>query len=267
MRNRQIPKGLRDLLPDEVKVIRNMEKKAAQLFSSYAYEEVMTPTFEYLEVIEAGRGSRREDLFLFVDREGGILSLRPEVTGSIARMASIHLHDADFPRRLFYMANVFRHVQPQLAQYREFRQTGVELLGAEGIWADAEVINIAVKLLEIMGLKSFKISINQLPIFNSLLDESGLNSEDRSLVRQLVEEKDLVELYRLLEGLDIDDELKDTIAALPVLHGGLEVIKRIPYVEKNRKASAAVEELIKIYTLSGKRLRRKGLAWRKLSKI
>lgn len=102
MRNRQIPKGLRDLLPDEVKVIRNMEKKAAQLFSSYAYEEVMTPTFEYLEVIEAGRGSRREDLFLFVDREGGILSLRPEVTGSIARMASIHLHDADFPRRLFY---------------------------------------------------------------------------------------------------------------------------------------------------------------------
>ena len=66
-------------------------------------------------------------------------------------------------------------------------------------------------------------------------------------MRQLVEEKDLVELYRLLEGLDIDDELKDTIAALPVLHGGLEVIKRIPYVEKNRKASAAVEELIKIY--------------------
>lgn len=224
-----------------------MEKKAARLFSSYAYEEVMTPTFEFLEVIEAGRGSRREDLFLFMDREGGILSLRPEVTGSIARMASIHLHDADFPRRLFYTANVFRHVQPQLAQYREFRQTGVELLGAAGIWADAEVINIAVKLLETMGLESFKISINQLPIFNSLLDDSGLNSEDRQLVRQLVEEKDLVELYRLLEGLDIDDELKDTIAALPVLHGGLEVIQRIPYVEKNRNASAAVEELIKIY--------------------
>ncbi|NLO21016.1 MAG: ATP phosphoribosyltransferase regulatory subunit [Syntrophomonadaceae bacterium] len=247
MRNRQIPKGLRDLLPDEVKVLRSMEKKAARLFSSYAYEEVMTPTFEFLEVIEAGRGSRREDLFLFMDREGGILSLRPEVTGSIARMASIHLHDSDFPRRLFYTANVFRHVQPQLAQYREFRQTGVELLGAAGIWADAEVINIAVKLLETMGLENFKISINQLPIFNSLLDDSGLNMEDRRLVRQLVEEKDLVELYRLLEGLDIDDELKDTIAALPVLHGGLDVIQRIPYVEKNRKASAAVGELIKIY--------------------
>ncbi len=247
MRNRQIPRGLRDLLPEEVKVLRSMEKKAARLFSSYAYEEVMTPTFEFLEVIEAGRGSRREDLFLFMDREGGILSLRPEVTGSIARMASIHLHDADFPRRLFYTANVFRHVQPQLAQYREFRQTGVELLGAAGIWADAEVINIAVRLLETMGLTSFKISINQLPIFNSLLDDSGLNLENRRLVRRLVEDKDLVELYRLLEGLDIDDELKDTIAALPVLHGGLEVIQHIPYVEKNAKASAAVEELIKIY--------------------
>jgi len=247
MRNRQIPRGLRDLLPEEVKVIRSMEKKAAGLFSSYGYEEVMTPTFEFLEVIEAGRGSRREDLFLFMDREGGILSLRPEVTGSIARMASIHLHDTDFPQRLFYTANVFRYVQPQLAQYREFRQTGVELLGAEGVWADAEVINIAVKLLGRMGLERFKISINQLPIFNSILDDSGLDEENRVLVRKLVENKDLVELNRLLDGINIDDEIKETIAALPVLHGGLEVIKRVPYVEKNRKASAAVEELIKIY--------------------
>ncbi|KUG03676.1 atp phosphoribosyltransferase regulatory subunit [hydrocarbon metagenome] len=247
MRNRQIPRGLRDLLPEEVKVMRSMEKKAARLFSSYAYEEVMTPTFEFLEVIEAGRGSRREDLFLFMDREGGILSLRPEVTGSIARMASTHLHDADFPRRLYYTANVFRHVQPQLAQYREFRQTGVELLGAAGVWADAEVVNIAVKLLERMGLERFKISINQLPIFNSILDDSGMSAEDRALVRKLVEDKDLVELSCLLEELQIEDDLKDTIAALPVLHGGLDVIHRIPYVEKNRNASTAVEELIKLY--------------------
>jgi ATP phosphoribosyltransferase regulatory subunit len=247
MRNRQIPRGLRDLLPEEVKVMRSMEKKAAGLFSSYGYEEVMTPTFEFLEVIEAGRGSRREDLFLFMDREGGILSLRPEVTGSIARMASTHLYDADFPRRIFYTANVFRHVQPQLAQYREFRQTGVELLGAAGIWADAEVVNIAVKLLDRMGMERFKISINQLPIFNSVLDDSGLEAEERDLVRKLVEDKDLVALSRLLEGLRMDDDLKETISALPVLHGGLDVIHRVPYVEKNRKASAAVEELIKIY--------------------
>jgi len=247
MVSRQIPRGLRDMLPEEVKVIRNMEKKAAALLGSYAYEEVMTPTFEFLEVVEAGSRNNREELFLFMDRDGGILSLRPEVTVSIARMASTHLQDRDYPQRFYYISNVFRHVQPHLAQYREFWQMGIELLGARGVWADAEAINIAVKLLETLGLERFKISINQMDIFNSLLDDSGLQSEDRIRVRSLMEDKDLVELTRLLEGMDMDDELKQTIAALPVLHGGLEVTKRIPYVEKSRRASAAVEELLKIY--------------------
>jgi ATP phosphoribosyltransferase regulatory subunit len=248
MKNRKIPKGLRDLLPDEVKVKRRIEKEAAQLFSSYGYEEVITPTFEYLEIIENGTGgSIREDLFLFMDREGGILSLRPEVTVSIARLAATHLQDAIFPQRLYYIANVFRHVQPQKAQYREFWQLGIELLGASGIWADAEVITIAVKTMANLGLKNFKISLNEIGIFNSLLNDSGLDFKKKGLIRNLVETKDMVELSNLLEQLDIEDGLKETIVRLPVLHGGLEVLNRIPYIEKNKKASNAVNELFKLY--------------------
>jgi len=248
MKNRRIPKGLRDLLPDEVKIKRRMEQEAARLFSSYGYEEVITPTFEYLEIIENGTGGNiREDLFLFMDREGGIMSLRPEVTVSIARLAATHLQDAVFPQRLYYIANVFRHVQPQKAQYREFWQLGIELLGASGAWADAEVITIAVKTLTNMGLEDFKVSLNQIGIFNSLIDDSGLDIEDKELIRNLVESKDMVELSNVLEQLDIDDGLKETIASLPVLHGGLEVLNRIPYVEKNKNASTAVNELLKVY--------------------
>src|SRR5512137_2875026 len=117
MRNREIPKGLRDLLSDEMKTRRRLEKKAADLFTACGYEEVATPTFEFLEVVEAG-GNIREKLFLFMDREGGILSLRPEMTLAIARLAATHLQDEKLPRRLYYSANVFRHVQPHLAQYR-----------------------------------------------------------------------------------------------------------------------------------------------------
>jgi ATP phosphoribosyltransferase regulatory subunit len=248
MRNKEIPKGLRDLLPAEVKMMRSIENKAARLFKSYGYEEVITPTFEYLEVVENGAGGNiRKELFLFMDREGGILSLRPEITVSIARLAATHMQDANFPQRLFYQANVFRHVQPHLAQYREFWQLGIELLGASGVRADAEVINIAARVMQEIGLDNFKLSLNQIGIFNSLLDDSGMDIEERSLIRNLIESKDLVELSRVLEGMAIDDGLKETITALPVLHGGLEVLKRIPYVEKNRKASAAVNDLIQIY--------------------
>lgn len=248
MINRKIPRGLRDLLPDEVAVQRDIEKKAARLFSSYGYEEIITPTFEFLEVVETGAGRNiREELFLFTDREGGILSLRPEMTVAIARLAATHLQDAVFPQRFYYISNVFRHVQPHLAQYREFWQLGIELLGAAGACADAEVISIAVKVLQSIGLENFKISLNQIGIFNSLLDDSGMSIEQRDLIRKLVENKDLVELARVLDTLAIDDLLKETIAILPVLHGGLDVLKRMPYVEKNRNASEAVGELLKVY--------------------
>ncbi len=247
MRNREIPKGLRDLLPDEMKTRRRLEKKAVQIFSSFGYEEVLTPTFELLEVVEAG-GNMREKLFLFMDREGGILSLRPEMTVSIARLAATHLQDELLPRRLYYSANVFRHVQPHLAQYREFWQMGIELLGASGHLADAEVISLAVKVMLDFGLSNSMISLNQIGIFNSLLDDRAIGQEDKALIRMLVEKKDLVELSRMLEKLPINDQLKETIALLPTLHGGLEVLNRLPYLEKNSHAVAAVEELMSVYT-------------------
>lgn len=248
MSNLEIPRGMRDLLPDEVKTRRSMEKKAVELFSSYGYEEVVTPTFEFMEVVEEGTGGNiREQLFLFMDREGGILSLRPEMTTSIARLAATHLQGDYFPQRLYYLANVFRHVQPQLAQYREFWQMGVELLGASGPWADAEVITLAVKAMQELGVNNFKVSINQIGIFNSLLEDNAITSTARADIRRLVENKDLVELSAVLEALPVDDGLKETIASLPVLHGGLEVLDKIPYVSTNKNASLAVEELLNVY--------------------
>lgn len=246
MRNREIPKGLRDLLPDEMKTRRILETKAAELFASFGYEEVGTPAFELLEVVEAG-GNIREKLFLFMDREGGILSLRPEMTVAIARLAATHLQDEKLPRRLYYSANVFRHVEPHLAQYREFWQTGIELLGASGIRADAEVISLAVKTMREFGLDNFMVSLNQIGIFNGLLADSAIQPEDKVLIRKLVEKKDLVELPRMLDKLPIHDLLKETIALLPTLHGGLEVFNRLPYLEKSPNTVQAVEELIAIY--------------------
>lgn len=247
MRNRQIPKGLRDFLPDEVKNRRKLEQKAIEVFTSFGYREVLTPTFEFLEVVETGAGKNREKLFLFMDREGGILSLRPEMTVSIARMAAMHLQESNFPQRFFYSANVFRHVQPHLAQYREFWQTGIEMLGASGPWADAEVINLAVKILSELGLSNFKISINQIGIFNSLLADCSISGEEKDIIRNLVEIKDLVELSRRLEVLPVPDLLKESIALLPILHGGLEVLDKIPYLQKNQSAARAAEELMQVY--------------------
>lgn len=247
MNRRKIPRGLRDLLPEEVKQRRHMERRVRTLFQSYGYREIVTPTIEFLDVVEGGTGRNiRKELFLFMDREGEVLSLRPEMTVSIARLAATHLQ-GELPQRLYYNANVFRHVLPHLAQYREFWQMGIELLGVSGVWADAEVISVAVKSLLALGLDDFKISLNQIGIFNSLLEDCRLEQPDREEIRRLVEDKDLVALSTLLDGLDIDDGLKESIARLPVLHGGLEILEQVPYIEKNRKAEQAAAELKKVY--------------------
>ncbi|MCX5779675.1 MAG: ATP phosphoribosyltransferase regulatory subunit, partial [Firmicutes bacterium] len=138
-------------------------------------------------------------------------------------------------------------VEPHLAQYREFWQTGIELLGASGIRADAEVISLAVKTMREFGLDNFMVSLNQIGIFNGLLADSVILPEDKVLIRKLVEKKDLVELPRMLDKLPIHDLLKETIALLPTLHGGLEVFNRLPYLEKSPNTVQAVEELIAIY--------------------
>ncbi len=248
MNKRMVPKGMRDLLPNEVKVRRHMEKKISALFRSFGYKEIITPTFEYLDVIEGGTGnSIRKELYLFMDRDGEILSLRPEMTVAIARLAATYLQQEFLPQRLYYSANVFRHVQPHLAQYREFWQMGIELLGASGVWADAEIITIATRSMRALGLDDIKISLNQIEIFNSLLADCNLAPQHREIIRKQIEEKDLVALGRILEDLPISDQLKESIAMLPVLHGGLDVLGRIPYLQKNRKASQAAQELEKVY--------------------
>ena len=248
MNRRMIPMGVRDMLPDEVKRFRKLENVALTLFQQYGYEEVIPPMLEYMDVIEAGTGEKvRDQLLLFMDRTGEILALRPEYTVSIARLATTHLESRAIPQRLCYSGSVFRHVQPQMAQYREFRQVGIEMLGAAGPFADAEVIHIAGELLSSLGLPEYKISLNHIGIFNSLLADSTLLNEEKNQVKDLIARKDLVALEELLNQLVMPESLKETLLQLPIVHGGLEVFDQLPYLMQGTATRAAVDELVKVY--------------------
>ena len=160
MKNREIVKGAKDFLPSEAALKREFESQAIEIFTRWGYQEVITPTFEYLEVIESGAGEGiREELFLFQDRDGRLLALRPEMTIPIARIVATKFRDFEGVLRLFYNANIFRHALPQMGRYKEFYQLGVELIGASGPRADAEVIALATEILKKPEL-DFKISLN-----------------------------------------------------------------------------------------------------------
>ena len=111
------------------------------------------------------------------------------MTIPVARVASSHLRNQPLPLRLFYRCNIFRHTQPQKGRYSEFWQIGVEMLGARGERADAEVIALAVETMRRLGVKDFQLSINHSGIFNSLLAESGLSLTEREELREMVTRK------------------------------------------------------------------------------
>ncbi|MGE5396192.1 MAG: ATP phosphoribosyltransferase regulatory subunit [Chitinophagales bacterium] len=249
MKTREVVQGTKDYLPDEASLKRNIEDRTVQTFLQWGYREVITPTFEYLEVIEAGAGEGiREELFLLQDREGRLLALRPEMTIPIARMVSTRMVEEEGPFRLFYNANIFRHTQTQIGRYKEFYQLGVELIDAPGPRADAEVIALAAEILASEGV-DFQISLNHIGFFNSLLEQSGLIERDKDEVKKLVAKKDMVGLEKKLAVLPLDDSFREILMKIPVLHGGPEVLETLATEKKIPGVEIALKEFTEVYSL------------------
>lgn len=247
MKKREIVRGAKDFLPPEAAKKRQFENQAVETFIRWGYREVITPTFEYLEVIETGAGEEiREELFLLQDQDGRLLALRPEMTIPIARIVSTKFRDNAGVLRLFYNANIFRHALPQMGRYQEFYQLGVELIGASGAMADAEVIALAAEVLKQQELE-FKISLNHIGIFNHLLLQSGLPESVREGIKRLVLKKDLVGLNRMLADLPLAPELRRVLLDMPLQHGGPEVLERLEPVREIPRVKEAINELSEVY--------------------
>ena len=124
-----IPRGLNDLLPEEVFKRRFLENKINQVFSEWSYQEIITPTFEFYEILEKSAGSiMKKEMIKFFDREGNIIALRPEMTTPIARVVSTKLKGEPKPLRFNYINNVFRYDDLKTGNRKEFNQAGVELI-------------------------------------------------------------------------------------------------------------------------------------------
>ncbi|ABZ85560.1 histidyl-tRNA synthetase [Heliomicrobium modesticaldum Ice1] len=244
----QIPPGMRDLLPGNAREKRLLENEWVKLFSSWGYQEVATPTVEYLDTLALDTGEEiRDRLFQFFDRQGRILALRPEMTTPIARLVATRLRQCPFPQRLFYVANVFRYEEPQAGRQREISQAGVELIGAPGPLADAEVIAMAVEALRASGLEDFQISLGQIEVFNGVMEELPLDAATKARVRALVAKKDFVSLEELLATSGLDKAQSDLLLTLPTLHGGREVLIQALPLAVNDRARRGLENLRTVY--------------------
>lgn len=156
MSNLQPVRGTHDLLPEESRCHRQVEAIAAATAARYGFGEIITPIFEFTEVFSRTLGDTSDvvtkEMYTFTDRSGDSLTLRPEGTAGVARAFISNGLAQSLPLKLFYRGPMFRHERPQKGRLRQFHQVGIELLGVESPLADVEVIALAARLLNELGL-------------------------------------------------------------------------------------------------------------------
>lgn len=160
-------KGMRDLLPVEVKAWQAVEEKARRLFKTYGYAEVRTPIVEPTELFVRSVGETsaivEKEMYTFEDRKGVSLTLRPEGTASVVRAyVEAGLAASDPVAKFYYFGPMFRYEQPQKGRSRQFYQIGAELIGAESAFADAEMLIMLSQFFSALGIEDASLEINSL---------------------------------------------------------------------------------------------------------
>ena len=157
------PRGFRDFLPAEASRREHLTYTIGQVFEKAGYGLIETPVLEGLDVIQTGTGSLADDAFRFCDIDGRIVALRSDLTVPVARMVATRFTEVPVPYRLRYAADIFTEAEQLRGRSRHKTQLGIELIGEQGVEADAEVIRLAIDALRTAGLSTFKIHINDEP--------------------------------------------------------------------------------------------------------
>ncbi len=216
------PRGTRDFLPDEMEKRRRVERVMREIAEKFGYREISTPTFEHLELftMKSGEGII-DEMYVFKDKSGRDLALRPELTAPVMRMYVNECSVMPKPLRFYYFANCFRYERPQKGRYREFWQFGVELIGSKSYLADAEVISLSHDILKSLGI-DFELEIGHVGLMRKLL--SGVDEEIASKIMRLIDKNDVEGLESYLDSTRIDEDLREKIFTIMELRGSREVI-------------------------------------------
>lgn len=244
-----IPKGVTIRLPEEAARRRAVERKSLALFERRGYQEIVTPTFEYLDVFSLGTADAHlNHAYKFVDRATGrMMILRPDVTPQIARTAATLLRDRPRPLRLCYSANVFRHAEEHTGHEGEIFQIGAEMIGAPGIDADVEAIGLVCDLLRTLGLSSFKIALGQMAFTRGVLAPFAAMPESFEKILHAVAKKEAAALDAALHLPGIDAKLRRAVLSLPHLYGGPEALKAAKAFATQPACRAGLSRLCAVY--------------------
>lgn len=223
--NRITPEGTKDYLFEECMIRRQIEAKLSHVFGSHCFHEVVTPGVEFYDVFDPDfSGIPQEVMFKLTDRRGRLMVMRPDNTLPIARLTATRLQNLPKPIRLYYTQPVYRNNPGLAGRSDENVQMGIELLGAEGLRSDLEVVAMAVNALSAC-IPGFRLELGHAGFFQALSKQIPVSDDTREDIRSAIESKNYASLGSILDQLDDCQEVR-ALRELPRLFGGEEVFER-----------------------------------------
>ncbi len=200
MTNLQPVKGTRDFFPDEMRLRNWLFEVWRNVSVQAGFEEYDTCVLEHEELYIRKAGDEiSKQLYSFEDKGGRRLSLRPEMTPSLARLVLQHKKSLSFPIKWFSMPQCFRYERMTKGRRREHFQWNADIIGQAEIVAEAEILMLLISACELMGLsaKEIRVFINDRRILNSILSQISVPQEMHSEVLVIMDKRDKISIEAL----------------------------------------------------------------------
>ena len=203
-------KGVRDFYPEDQFLQRYMFEHMERVCELYGFEEYNASIMEPAELYRSKTSEEiiNEQTYTFTDRGEREVTLRPEMTPSVARMIAAKERELPLPVRWYSIGNFFRYERPQRGRLREFWQLNADIIGAEGVEVDAEIIAVAHDVLRSMGAdeRDFEIRVSDRRILEAMYENVGIELEQRAEVTRLLDRRLKIENFEevLGEAIGID---------------------------------------------------------------
>lgn len=186
-------KGVRDFYPEEMFLLNYLFKKMRGVAERFGYVEYGASVLEPAELYQAKSGEEifNEQTYTFTDRGGRKVSLRPEMTPTLARMTARRRQELAFPLRWYSLPNLFRYERTQKGRLREHFQFNLDLLGAGGQEAELEVLTVAAELMKEFGAEpaDFEIRLNDRRLINDLFDQFQIPDQNWGRLSQVIDKR------------------------------------------------------------------------------
>lgn len=186
-------KGTRDFYPQSMARRNWLYGLIRQVSESFGYQEYEGPCLEKIDLYAAKSGDElvKEQAFIFPDRGGEMITLRPELTPTLARMVAQEQDELVFPLKWWSFGPFWRYERPQKGRSREFFQWNIDLIGASSAVADAELISIAANFFRAVGLspEKVKIKVNNRKLMDAEIQKIGFTIDQKGMVLKLIDRK------------------------------------------------------------------------------